>query len=101
MYRNRADRKFVELKELKTVRLWLVFFLIALLLFLLWEFEIPTTSLESTPMPQEPQVINPLWGPPSAANAEMLHQVARLLKDMGSLGYSRDLVLRGLAFENT
>jgi hypothetical protein len=96
IYRNRADRKFAELKELKTIWLWLVFFLIALPLFLLWEFEIPTTSLESTPMPQEPQVINPLWGPPSAAKREMLHQVSRLLKDMGSLGYSRDLVLEVL-----
>jgi hypothetical protein len=71
-------------------------FFIALPLFLLWEFEIPTTSLESTPTPQELQVINPFWGPPSVAKGEMLHQVSRLLKDMRSLGYSRDLVLEVL-----
>jgi hypothetical protein len=39
---------------------------------------------------------NPLWPPPSAANAEMLHQVSRLLKDLGALGYSRDLILQVL-----
>jgi hypothetical protein len=89
---DNRDKLVVQYKELKIIRAWLVLFLIALPLFVFWEFDIVTTALEPE-LPQNDLPVNPLWGPPTEANADMLHEVALLLKDMQSLGYSKDLVL--------
>ena len=60
----------------------------------LWE--IPVISLEQeSPLP-EPEVgkgVNPLWGPPEAANREMLQEVWWVIKELDSRGYSKDRIL--------
>jgi hypothetical protein len=71
---------FVMYKELKMVWAWLVLFLIALPLFVLWEFDISTTALDPDLSPNDSPV-NPLLGPPTAADADMLHEVSLLLRD--------------------
>jgi hypothetical protein len=77
---DNRDKLFVHYKELKIIWAWLVLFLIALPLFVLWEFDITTTALDPDLSPNDSPV-NPLLGPPTAANADMLHEVSLLLRD--------------------
>jgi hypothetical protein len=68
---DNRDKLFVMYKELKIIWAWLVLFLIALPLFVFWEFDITTATLEPD-LPQNDPPVNPLWGPPTEANADML-----------------------------
>jgi hypothetical protein len=100
------ENRMVHPKELTQVTwVWVLAFIITAPLIFHGElWEIPVISLEQEsplPEPEAGKGVNPLWGPPEAANSEMIEEVWWLLREFVARGYSKDLILTILHSKTT